>query len=176
VVTNEGYSTQPHMYLYHINLGFPVVDEESELLAPSKVTPRDDGWSPQHVDACRKFSAPIPDLTEMVYYHDLAAEPDGTTYVAMVNRALDGGFGVGLKFNKKEFTRFTQWKMPGQGTYVTGLEPCNCHVEGRDVERKRGTLQYLEPGESREYHMEISVLASAEEVAEFEGKIQALSW
>jgi hypothetical protein len=49
-----------------------------------------------------------------------------------------------------------EWKMMGEGAYVVGLEPANCHVEGRCVERERGTLQILEPGESRRYRLEIS--------------------
>ena len=31
-VTNEGYETTPHMMLYHCNLGYPVLSEDSELL------------------------------------------------------------------------------------------------------------------------------------------------
>ena len=38
------------------------------------------------------------------------------------------------------------------------LEPANCLVEGRDKDRQRGLLQFLEPGESREYMLEIGVL------------------
>jgi hypothetical protein len=38
------------------------------------------------------------------------------------------------------------------------LEPANCLVEGRDKDRQRGLLQFLEPGESREYLLEIGVL------------------
>ena len=44
----------------------------------------------------------------------------------------------------------------GEGLYVVGLEPANCHVEGRAVERERGTLQIMQPGEVRRYHLEIS--------------------
>jgi hypothetical protein len=43
----------------------------------------------------------------------------------------------------------------GHGAYVLGLEPANCGTEGRSKERARGTLQSLEPGESREFQVEI---------------------
>lgn len=43
----------------------------------------------------------------------------------------------------------------GEGLYVVGLEPANCHVEGRCAEREMGTLQILQPGEVRLYHLEI---------------------
>ena len=45
--------------------------------------------------------------------------------------------------------------MMAEGLYVLGVEPANCHVEGRVKERERGTLQVLAPGENRIYHMEI---------------------
>ena len=43
----------------------------------------------------------------------------------------------------------------GEGLYVVGLEPANCHVEGRIRERERGTLPMLTPGETRRYRLEI---------------------
>jgi hypothetical protein len=45
----------------------------------------------------------------------------------------------------------------GQGAYILGLEPGNCFVEGRSKDRARGTLQFLEPGESRDFQVEIAV-------------------
>jgi len=42
-IENAGYSLTPHMYLYHVNVGWPVVDEGAELLAPAQdVSPRGD--------------------------------------------------------------------------------------------------------------------------------------
>ena len=61
--------------------------------------------------------------------------------------------------------------MCGEGTYVMGLEPSNCGVEGRAKERERGTLQYIEPGGRRHYEVEIGVLTSNEEIDEFQEKI-----
>ena len=43
IVENLGYQDTPHMYLFHINPGFPIVAEGSELIVPStQVTPMDD--------------------------------------------------------------------------------------------------------------------------------------
>jgi hypothetical protein len=44
------------------------------------------------------------------------------------------------------------------------LEPANCLVEGRDKDRARGILQFLQPGEQREYLLEIGVLANNAEI------------
>ena len=36
VVENVGHDRTPHMYLYHVNAGYPVVDEGAELLVPAR--------------------------------------------------------------------------------------------------------------------------------------------
>jgi len=172
-VRNDGFETWPHMILYHINAGFPVVEAGSELISPTKsVVPRDK-FAEQDAEGFAVFLPPTPGFKERVYYHDMAPLPDGSVYVALVNRALDGGFGFYVKYSKNELPFFTQWKMNGEGTYVVGLEPANCHVEGRAKERERGTLQFLQPGEEREYHLEIGVLASASDVAGVEERVRA---
>jgi hypothetical protein len=58
VVTNEGSRPWPHMMLYHINPGFPVVDAAAELLAPSRdVQPRNE-LSARELDRHHHFIRP----------------------------------------------------------------------------------------------------------------------
>jgi hypothetical protein len=159
VVANEGYQTTPHMLLYHINFGFPLLTEGTELIAPSlKVTPAT-AVAATGLDNHARYEAPIEGYQEQVFYHDMAAE-DGYVTVVLANRGFEGGRGLGayVRYRQAELPRFVQWKMVGAGTYVTGLEPGNCLVEGRDKDRARGILQFLEPGEEREYLLEIGVL------------------
>ena len=166
VVVNEGLQTTPHMMLYHCNLGFPLLAEGSELVAPSEVvTPRDE-VAASALDAHASYEAPIDDYDEQCFYHEMAAGDDGYVTLMLVNRSLNGGEGLGVyvRYRKAELPRFTEWKMVCAGTYVTGLEPANCLVEGRDKDRKRGILQFLEPGEQREYLLEIGVLANNNEI------------
>ncbi|MFQ6130682.1 MAG: aldose 1-epimerase family protein [Armatimonadota bacterium] len=176
VVENQGFASQEHMILYHCNLGFPLMDEGTELLAAAQeVIPRDE-VAEAGLDDYATFSAPVADYQEQVFYHDLATDDDGDSLVGVVNRSFRQGHGLGLyvKFPKAELPRFAQWKNPGEGTYVQGLEPANCWVTGRADERARGTLQVLEPGEVREYHLEIGVLATPEEIEDFEKAVKAM--
>jgi len=46
----------------------------------------------------------------------------------------------------------------GEGTYVVGLEPANCWVQGRAHDRQQGVLQFLAPGERVSTHLQIGVL------------------
>lgn len=171
VVRNEGFQKTPLMILYHINIGFPLIDEGSELIYSAKESvPRDDvaksGFAERGV-----FSAPITGYKEQVFFHDMNVDAEGYVHAAIVNRKFPGGgLGVYVKYRKAELHRFIEWKMMGEGTYVVGMEPANCLVQGRARERERGTLQFIEPGETREFHLEIGVL-SEEEIGEFERKV-----
>jgi len=167
VVENLGFEPVPHMYLYHINGGFPAVDEDSVLLSPTKeATPRDED---AQIDP--------PGFNERVYYHNMASDADGYVYAALANKKFGNGQGFGfyVKYLKSQLPRFIEWKMNGEGTYVVGMEPANCLVEGRDKERESGTLQFLQPGEKREYDLEIGVLASIEEIEKLETSINSIT-
>jgi hypothetical protein len=170
VVRNEGYESSPLMILYHINVGFPVVDDGSELIYSAKESvPRDDP-AKSGFDERGRFSAPISGYKEQVFFHDMNADAEGNVYAAIVNRKFGAGSGLGVyvRYPKTELHRFIEWKMMGEGTYVVGMEPANCLVQGRAKERERGTLQFIEPGETREFHLEIGVLSGEEEIREFE--------
>ena len=170
VVVNEGFQTTPHMMLYHCNFGFPLLAEGAQLISPAKnVTPRDD-MSALGLNAHNTFESPVDGYTEQAFYHDMVAGEDGYVTVLLVNRGFSAGQGLGayLRYRQAELPRFTQWKEVCAGTYVTGLEPANCWVEGRDKDRERGILQFLEPGDQREYDLEIGVLADNSEIEAME--------
>jgi len=158
-VTNEGFQRLPHMQLYHINIGFPVVDDGSRLVADSRtVTPRDDD-AKAGIKEYDHFGAPIAGYREQVFYHDIQAGKDGYAQASIVNPGFDGGKGLGVyaRYRQKELPRFIEWKMTGEDVYCVGLEPANCLVEGRAKERERGGLLFLDPGEQRSFHVEIGV-------------------
>ncbi|MCC6694153.1 MAG: aldose 1-epimerase family protein [Candidatus Hydrogenedentes bacterium] len=166
VVTNEGFKKTKFQLLYHCNLGWPTVDEGSELITPTRlIAPRDavaedgkkDWW---------KCDPPIHQYAEKCYYHDMAAERNGAVTVAIVNDgfARGEGFGVYIKYNKRELPRFVEWKQMGEQDYVVGFEPCNCGVEGKSIDDKLGLLHTLKPGESRSYTLEFGPITEEREV------------
>ncbi|MCE5323682.1 aldose 1-epimerase family protein [bacterium] len=176
IVTNEGPRRTPHMILYHINGGFPALDEGSLFISPTlHAAPRDTDAEVDEEHFYR-MDAPTAGFVERCYYHEMAADPDGWVQAALINKNMPAGdvFGFYVRYNKSELPNFIEWKMNGTQEYVVGMEPANCLVEGRAKERERGTLQFLKPGESREYHIEIGVLADADEVAEFEDSVSQI--
>jgi len=173
-VENLGFHRTPHMILYHFNLGFPLLDSSAELLTVSPhVTPRDEA-ARLGLDAYPRFTEPIAGFQEQVFYHDLEADDQGYVTAALVNEKLDQGLGLCIRYRKEQLPNLIEWKMMGQGLYVLGIEPANCLVEGRAKERERGTLQFLEPGERREYTLEIRLLTSQAEITELREQLEVL--
>lgn len=99
------------------------------------------------------FHAPVAGYREQVFYHDLPADSAGWAAIGLVNPVL--GLKLSVCFQKAGLSNLVEWKQMGQGAYVLGLEPGNCEVSGRSQERARGTLQYIQPGEQREFAVEI---------------------
>jgi Domain of unknown function (DUF4432) len=169
-VENAGHTRVSHMFLYHCNAGFPVVDASSELLVPSRGTTTDYGVP---VEGYATMSAPAPGATEACFEHDLIAEPAGTVPVAVVNRAL--ALGVYQVFRIAQLPHHTVWRMMGEGTYALGLEPSTNRDAGRWDARERGELQWLEPGELRRYDLEIGALNGLASIGEFEARVSRLA-
>jgi hypothetical protein len=154
-VENLGATESPLMILYHINLGFPFLDETSQLLAePHPIVPRDAAAEPG-LQEWMRFQKPTAGYAEQVFYHDLPANKDGWASIQLVNQSRK--LGLRVSYKKATLPNLVEWKMMGQGTYVLGLEPANCRAGGRSQERARGTLQFLQPGEQREFQVEIEV-------------------
>ena len=172
VVENIGHETSPLMILYHVNIGYPVLDIGAELLESSaKIEPRDDEARDGEKDF-NKFIEPVRGYKEKVYFHDIEADSEGNSNVAIVNEGFSGGKGIGiwLKFNKNNLPFMTQWKQMGMGDYACGIEPVNSFPRGRKIEREEGTLKFIEPGEKIRYRLEFNILKSNKDIEQFKSK------
>lgn len=172
-VKNQGYQETPFMILYHINMGFPLVSENSELLIPVVDTEVNDEVSEKGIKNYDSFTEPIPEFSPQLFYHDLGTDENGMTALGVFNKRLDYGFY--MKFNKEQLPNLTEWKMLGQQDYVVGLEPGNCTPMGRKTARKQEALEFLQPGEEREITLELGVLTGKEDLEKFRKKINELA-
>ncbi|MBN2073561.1 MAG: aldose 1-epimerase family protein [Actinobacteria bacterium] len=172
VVENIGSISSPFMILYHVNIGFPVIDNNSELLeARAKVTPRDEE-AEKGKDSFNRFISPVRGFAEQVYFHDIEADEEGNSNIALVNEKFNNGSGIGiwLKFNKDNLPVLTQWKQMGMGEYVCGIEPCNGSVKGRKFARESGNLKFIEPGQEVRFRLEFNILKSVKDIQAFRKK------
>lgn len=170
VVTNESFDAAGFQLLYHCNIGWPAVDAGSRLLSPTRqVAPRDE-IARKGQDQWNRFDAPTHGYAEQVFFHDMAPAAGSKVCCAIVNDAIgtDSGFGVFVKYDKRQLPRFAEWKMMGEQNYVVGLEPANCGVLGRHVDEQHGLLHRLAPGEARAFDLEIGPVTDAAEVKDIE--------
>jgi hypothetical protein len=171
-VENCGFKREGLMFLFHFNLGYPLLDEDAVLVTPTrKLMPRD-SEAEKGAALYNQFQSPTPGYAEQVFYHDLNTDSAGETAVALVNKKL--GLGAALHFNKNQIRNFIQWKQMGEGEYVLGMEPANCLVAGRAQERKNGTLEYLEPGEIRNFDLVVELVSGTSVIDELIAKIENL--
>ena len=173
-VTNHGFRPTPHMLFYHVNLGYPLLDEGARFVAPVS----DVVWA-AHAGAdyrrqgvgYRTLSGPRADFREQVWQHELTPDPAGWTAAALVNDRLDFGFEV--RTRKDQLPCFYQWQNLQAGMYALGLEPSTHHVLGDAAARERGEMIWLEHGQERRYDAVLAVLDGAASVGAAEARIAA---
>lgn len=157
-VENHGFKSTPHMLLQHFNLGFPLVSSTIRLDLGKHTTQPRDAEAQKGMDEYDVFSDPIPGYQEQVFYHDLQPDEHGQVMVTLANPAFDFGRGLAVRwrYDRAHYPNLVEWKMMGEGAYVIGIEPANCHVQGRSWERENGTLRLLNPQETQDYRIEVS--------------------
>jgi hypothetical protein len=178
-VENHGFYRTPHVLNYHINVGWPVLEEGALLLAPIKRTV----WTAHDPAATgighQVQAAPQKKFREQVYAHETKAGPDGRVPAALLNKSFalgGGGKGLGfvLEFDPQQLPALWQWQNLQEGNYVMGIEPCTAFPGTREEWKQRGEIRWLEHGEGRDYDLRFTVVAGAEEIAAVEKRIAAI--
>ncbi len=175
-VVNHGFYRTPHMYCYHINVGYPVLAEGSRYVAPIRdvVWASHDGADYRRQGAgYRTLPAPILNFHEQVWQHEMAADANDRVNVALVNEALCFGFEV--ETLKSQFPAMYEWQNLHAGHYALGIEPSTNHVQGKDFARDRGELIQLEHREERRYDSVFRILPNGEAVADAVRRIEAVA-
>lgn len=145
-IKNIGSAEAPLEVLYHCNIGYPLLSENTVLDIPASVTePRND-HAKKGLSDCLKMEKPQRGYEEMCYYHTLS-QGKVSAYSPDIKKR------VTISFDTAELPCFVEWKMMGEHDYVLGLEPGNCLPDGRDVMRQKGMLEFLKPDEEKQHHI-----------------------
>ena len=169
-VINRGNQKAPHMLLYHINFGWPLVDEGSKLLWKGD-------WHSPTPDSDKKLfkegsdfkTCPPPMKShsgtgEDVAFIDIESDEKDMAKCGIYNEKLN--LAVGIRFSKKQLPWLVNWQHWGENEYVTALEPATNPPIGQKKAREQKTLLFLEPGERKNYSLKIQVFKK-EEIQEF---------
>lgn len=161
IVTNYGNQPTPLMVLYHLNLGWPLVDEGAKIFWEGD-------WRAREADSERKifreghdfFSCPAPlpehaGAGEEACFIDPAADRSGMCNCGIRNPEI--GVQLNIRFKKEQLPCLTNWQHWGLREYVTGLEPGTHYPTGQRQARQDGTLIYLEPGATKRIELIMDV-------------------
>ena len=150
-IINTNDKEQPMEILYHMNMGYPLLDEDSVIHIPSvQVVGRDD-HATEDLANWMKMQKPTSGYQEECFFHTFANEKG---MASIYQPKL--GIGLEMHFDTEELDAFVEWKMMGARDYVLGLECGNCYPDGRDVMRENGMLKFLQPGEKKIYKVKIN--------------------
>lgn len=142
-LVNEGYKDEEYCLLYHINVGYPMLDEGGKIEAKVKEVGFSNEWARENQNTMYDIEEPLSEKKEICYYLRLE-EPK----ISLINEKIKKKFTV--EYSKETLPYFLEWKSMASGDYALGLEPCTTEIRN---------LQYSEikPNEKVEFLIKIYV-------------------
>lgn len=143
-LTNEGFRDEEYCLLYHVNIGYPMLDAGARVVADiEKCEPRTP-WAAQNVENAYEMGEAVANDEERCYYLTLR-RPEAS----LVNEKL--GKTLTVSYSGDTLPCFLEWKSIASGDYALGLEPCTTQLDDRFAYKTVGA------GESIAFRVSISV-------------------
>jgi hypothetical protein len=149
---NLGPEPEQAPMLYHVNLGFPFLDPDSEYRIPGVRRSTADGYDVPAEQWQRMGDSGVTG-PDRIIEHELA---EGATGVA----ELTGprlGLVAEVVWDRTTMPRLHTWQRVQRGSYVASVEPANCGLGGREADRAEGRGPILEPGAERSTRVQITI-------------------
>ena len=115
-IENRSYKPTEYVFLYHINFGYPMLDDGTEIHADFLSAEGLTSKAEQNKTQMLFVTEPTDGETEDVYYCEMKR---GNAEV--VNKTL--GLKVELTYDRTALPEFLIWKSMKSGDYALGLEP-----------------------------------------------------
>lgn len=170
-IENIGGQDSPLTLLYHINFGYPLLDENAEIRISASPPHAYDEYSQRYIGEVSSFGKPDGDNAEKNYWYAFNAGSKDA-YAMVINRKLLDGLAVCIKFDCGCMPYLTQWKFENEIDYVLALEPSNTLCLSRKDLREKGLLPVIKAHETRKMKLEISVIEGHNNIDE---KLKSLS-
>lgn len=145
VVENRGFRPTPHALLYHVNFGYPFLDEQTKLSGD--------------LDASfvAAFNAedkqPRDDFVD--YFQEVTMLPgDAPASISVTNGVLMDGIEAQLRFSPAALPDFGVWRAFQFGVYALALEPMRRGNVNNEVNEWPGVLS---PGQAASYWLELQL-------------------
>ncbi len=119
---NRGYKEENYCILYHVNLGYPLLDDGAQMVVETEdYTPRT-SWSKQNEGSRYEICLPIVGEEETCYFIKTK-----TPQASLVNKRLGKKFTI--TWSKDTLPCFLEWRSMAAGDYALGLEPCTTELD-----------------------------------------------
>jgi hypothetical protein len=105
-ITNFGYKSSPYMILYHMNLSYPLLNEDAELIIDSAQTVPRNAAAEVGLPEFNKFDKPQASYPEQVFCHTMKAFRNEETAATLQNHKL--GIALTIKFNTHQLPYLIQ--------------------------------------------------------------------
>lgn len=168
-IKNEGGRPSPLNILYHVNFGYPLLDETTTIHVPSQNCCGYDDYTQERIGERNTVKAPDGENSEKNYLHTFDSK-DNLVTVWIYNKNIADGLAVYINFDSKQLPYLTQWALENVKDYVLALEPANVPCKSRDVLREQDMLPFLQPGETVNFRIEIGVISGNENIERILGK------
>ena len=142
-LVNLGYKDEDYCLLYHINVGYPMLDDGGKILADVDEVISRTEWSKKHEASILETSMPVDNGEEFCYFVRLR-KPE----ISLVNEKIGKTFTV--SYSKDTLPHFVEWKSMVSGDYALGLEPCTTELDDRF------TYKTVKAGEKISFRVELS--------------------
>ncbi len=170
-VVNTGNTPAPHMLLYHMNLGWPLVDEGVDICWQGPWVSREGNEKAKIFKEGAPYKKGKPPLDDHIgsgeeaAFIDIAEGINGICYCGIHNPRL--GIALAIEFKKSQLPWMTNWQHWGPGEYVVGLEPGTHPPIGQTRARQNGSLIMLQPNERRQYGITVRIHQNPDDIASF---------
>ncbi len=170
-VENETCRDTLYSVLYHINLGYPFLDDGCEIVIPgSSSTSARTEASKEYYDERFKITAPIDNFTEHLYFHELPKDKDGLCHSLVINPGLK--LALKISYAKSTLPYLAQWKSMGSGDYALGIMPSTTVLRGRNEEKAAGAMSTVKAFSKEKLTVSITVLDDMAEIEKVKAEIQ----
>ena len=143
-LVNEGYKDEEYCLLYHINVGYPMLDVGAKVIANVQKCEARTAKAEQNKAAAYEIGESIPCQEETCYFLTLK-----TPEISLVNEKIGKKFTVSYSGNT--LPHFVEWKSMASGDYALGLEPCTTELDDRF------SYKIIKPNESVVFETSITV-------------------
>ena len=141
---NKAFAPDEYCILYHINLGYPMLDDGARIVADVDSYETRSEWAKKNAAKMFKITDSIPCNPETCYFLKMNKHE-----ISLVNEKSGKIFTV--KYSKDTLPCFTEWHSMASGDYALGFEPASTELDNRFV------LKPIAPGEKINFKIELSV-------------------